>query len=263
MRDSSDPPPEKSNLPPLPVQAQQLALAIHGNMDTAAAVASIALARLPAAVVAQDKRVYYGRDDPHTRPTKVWLGREHVLQQLVFAASDPIEREDESQRPLGATELQVRFVKHLVWMSTRRNVFYVTLAVARLLYGFRMSETAQLYALLAEEGAKDDAYCRARKRVLVDEMLERFPRSLRVAIGKRGDRGIAMKAADDAASARVAHCLESFAPWGVGCRGDSADPLHLMHRLLHRPCFATLLTELGWPDPLPRVQVPTTSRRVL
>ena len=235
-------------------KARELAAAIHGDQMTANAVAAAALTRLPAAVMAQDKRVYYAYDDLRSRSTKIWLGREHLLQQLVFAESDAVERDDESRRALSANELLVRFLKHLVWNSTRRNVFYVTLAVGRLLYGFTTRATAELYCRLTDDGVKEDAYYRARKRVLIGELRERFPQLL-MATGSRGERGIAMTVADDLAAARAAGCLASFAPWGAVCGLSSNEPLHLMHRLLHPRCFRALLTELGWPR-APRVHVP-------
>ena len=230
----------KSILPTLAAKAHELARAIHGDGAAARAVAAAAMRRLPAAVAAQDKRLYYRAGDGCSRPTKVWLDREQLLQQLVFSTSDAVERDDESRRPLPPDDLLVRFVKHLVWRSTRRNLFYVTLAIPRLLYGLSTPRAAELYCLLAEDGGKDDAYYRARKRVLVDELRGRFP-------------GLVMTVADDTASVRVAQCLASFAPWGTVCGDESEEPLQLMHRLLHPPCFQALLAQLQWNAPPPRV----------
>ncbi len=228
-----------------------LARTLHDDAAAARQVANAALDRLPAAVVAQDKRIYYAG-----QTTKVWLSEEQLLQQLVFAASDRVERAEESSSAVGSSALLVRFLKHLVWISTRRNVFYVTLAVGRLLYGFTTQQTADLYCLLFENNSKDDAYYRARKRVLIGEMSRRFPSAVRVTARTRGEQTFAMTRADAGTRGLIEQCLDAFAPWGTSCGRESSDPLQLMHRLLHPPCFRALTSELAWPDPLPRLQVP-------
>jgi hypothetical protein len=221
-------------------RARTLASVIHADEVTAHSVARHALAALPGAVSAQDKRLYYSG----TRSTKVWLDRDTLLQQLVFAASDRAERADESRREVGDRDLLIRFVKHLVWISSRRNSFYVSIAVARMLYGFSATETAELYTRLIDaEGAKDEAYCRARKRVLVSELNRRFPSAN-------------LTRATAESRATVTRCLEAFTPWGTTCDGDPTDEMQCMHALLHPPCFRATVTELGWPDPHPRLLVP-------
>ncbi len=226
-------------------KAYTLASTIHSDPATAHDVVATALARLPAAVAAQDKRLYYNGS---ARATKVWFEEEHLLQQLVFAISDDAERDDEERRSLGPHELLVRYIKHLVWISTRRSAFYVTIAVARLLYGLSTPKTAELYNRLTDDpdADKDDAYYRARKRVLVEELSARFP--LMTTAAAKPDAN---------ARAVVERCLESFSPWDVACHDDSAQrELRQMHALLHPPCFRARLTEMGWLDPLPRLRVP-------
>jgi hypothetical protein len=234
-----------------------MALVIHDDAATARRVVSTALARLAGAVTAQDKRLYYCPTSA-SRKTKIWLGEEQILQQLVFAASDRAERADESRRTLDSHQMLIRFVKHLVWISTRRNLFYVTLAVARLLYGFSTAETAELYGSLVDDSrdTQDDAYYRARKRVVIDEIRDRFPTALRIATRSRGEMAIVATPPDARARFLVERCLAAFAPWGLSCAAHRDDDLRLMHVILHPPCFRARVTALGWPDPLPRLQVP-------
>lgn len=226
------------------IRAYKLASVIHGDAAVAKFIARTALERLAGAVSAQDKRIYYGAQQSSARATKVWLDEEHILQQLVFAVSDRVERAEESRRPLQGNEVLVRFLKHLVWISTRRNLFYVTIAVARVLYGFTTPQTAEIYQSLIDDpdDAKDDAYYRARKRVLVDELSERFPDV------------VTSTRPDPAALSLAERCLEAFAPWGVQC-DEGRDDLGRMHVLLHPRCFRERVASLGLAAP-PRLRIP-------
>ena len=213
-------------------------------------IANTAVRRLPSAIAAQDKRLYYMNRE---RSTKVWLDETQLLQQLVFASSDRIERSDESRRAPEAGELLIRYLKHLVWISTRRNAFHVAIAVARLLYGYTTPETAEIYCRLADDPEKiaDDAYYRARKRFLVQEIHERFPRAIRV----DGGTIAGVRAAGETRTL-VEQSLEAFAPWEIPCDAAIRGELPLMHVFLHPRCFRERVMALAWPDPSPRLQVP-------
>src|SRR6266480_6257486 len=77
---------------------------------------------------------------PHALRTKVSLREEHLLQLLVYAESDSWERGSEygtSPYPLTDEDMVIRFIKHLVQITLKRNSFYVTLGLGRLLYEVR------------------------------------------------------------------------------------------------------------------------------
>jgi hypothetical protein len=67
----------------------------------------------------------------------------------------------------------------------RRNLFYVTLAMTRFLYGFETRETFDTYTHLASDpdGVPDESYYRSRKRVPLDEIRQRFEPRVRIERG--------------------------------------------------------------------------------
>ncbi|NOT62588.1 MAG: hypothetical protein HOP19_20475, partial [Acidobacteria bacterium] len=123
-------------------QTFRLAYFLHRNRPVARQIAEAALENLETTTLRQDKRIYYAG-----QRTKISFTELHLLQRLVYEKSDPFERarESNSARPLRAERLLVHFIKHLVWITARRNSFYVTLGLSRLLHRYTTAETLELY----------------------------------------------------------------------------------------------------------------------
>src|SRR5437868_12374912 len=119
-------------------KAFQLAYFLHGERDTAKTIALNAMAKLETASNAQFKRYYYtptGRaENARASRSRVSLNDLQLLQRLVFVESENFEREKEKSAKVDQTSLLKFFVKHLVRISLKRNSFYVTLAVSRILH---------------------------------------------------------------------------------------------------------------------------------
>src|SRR5436190_5764824 len=187
----------------LPNRAFQLAYFLHCERKAAIEIATRALNKLQLAATAQGKRLYYrltGRADARKARSKVSLGEPHLLQRLVYVESDEYERRKEaaaqdSRSDAGTTparkaDLVVFFIKHLVRITTKRNSFYVTLGLSRLLYNYTTLETMELYNLVIQDPDRvhDDYYYRSRKGLLLKELKERFGELVEVAKGPRGEQ---------------------------------------------------------------------------
>src|SRR5437870_873005 len=145
-----------STIPPKDLlnRAFRLGYFLHGERDTAVQIAVRAVNKLQLAATAQGKRLYYrltGRTDARRKArSKVTLSEPHLLQRLVFVESEEYERQKEqnviapasaADRPAHESDLVIYFVKHLVRITTKRNSFYVTLGLSRLLYNYTTAET--------------------------------------------------------------------------------------------------------------------------
>ena len=139
-------------------RAFQLAYFIHGDRETALNIAAEALAKLEVAAAAQDKRLYYTPTGRAARAerfrTKVSVGEFHLLQRLVYLESEPYERQSE-QSPNGESpdeeDMLIYFIKHLVRITVRRNSFYVTLGLSRLLHNYSTAEAMEMYNVLVQD----------------------------------------------------------------------------------------------------------------
>jgi hypothetical protein len=278
----------------LPNRAFQLAYFLHRERKTAAEIATRALNKLQLAATAQGKRLYYrltGRADARKARSKVSLGEPHLLQRLVYVESEEYERRRETAAPdsqarggpppAHRADLVVFFIKHLVRITTRRNSFYVTLGLSRLLYNYTTSEAMELYNLVIQdpERVHDDYYYRSRKGLLLKELKERFGGLVEVAKGVRGEQR--WRVAEDNArhAALVRECLMWFTPWSTPCLiPEQFDPLNdtidqfnfegrlpdeehevevnRIHAALHPDCFARLAAANHLAAPDERLELP-------
>jgi hypothetical protein len=263
-------------------RAFALAYFIHGDRATALKIATEALARLEVAVAAQDKRLYYRNPERHR--TKVSVSELHLLQRLVYVTSEPLERQAEQAATTaapGEEDMLVRFIKHLVQITIRRNSFYVTLGLSRLLYNYSTAETMNLYNVVVQdpERVRDDYYYRSRKGKLMQEVKERFGDQLAVTRGARGEERFQTAERQDSYAALVRQSLETFTPWQTDCAihdrvdpfaeeiamlafsGDDPDQEHTVevnrfHAVLHPDCFLRLTASLNLESPDVRLAAP-------
>src|SRR5262249_49628592 len=202
----------------------------------------------------------------------------------VYVESDPYERPAEQSpngEPPDEEDILIYFIKHLVRITVRRNSFYVTLGLSRLLHNYSTAETMEMYNVLMQDPGRvrDDYYYRSRKGRLMKELKERFGDWLRVTRGARGEERFQT---DDTPRQRaeLAHeCLREFTPWSTNCAipteldpfteeihdlaFDGSDPdrehaieVNRFHAALHPDCFARLAASLNFASPAERLTTP-------
>ncbi|MCI0490612.1 MAG: hypothetical protein L0229_28805 [Blastocatellia bacterium] len=266
------------------VKAFELAYFIHGDRETALKVAAASLAKLEVACAAQDKRLYYsprGRTSARKARTKVNLSEPHLLQRLVYIESEPYEKQKEERHNPSEEDMVIHYIKHLVKITIKRNSFYVTLALSRLLHNYSTAETAEIYNLVVQdpERVRDDYYYRSRKGRLMKEIKERFANLINVAHGPRGEEKFESEEDSLRHAGAVRDCLDRFTPWSSPCvvpegfdrfsdtiphlafEGDEPDEEHSieanrLHSVLHPECYGRLAEALDIDPPEERLGVP-------
>jgi hypothetical protein len=272
-------------------RAFNLAYFIHRDRQPSLLIAMAALSKLEVAAAAQDKRLYYtpagrppGDAGHHRARTKVAMSELHLLQRLVYIESEPFERKDEQAPSFGRPDeddMIIRFIKHLVRITTRRNSFYVALGFSRLLYQYTTNETAEIYDLIIQDSDrfKDDYYYRSRKRRLIHELCERFGNLIKLARSKSGEERFESVDNSRARIPLVSGCLDQFTPWNTACplpdrhdlraddipslKFDGTDPdqehpveIRRMHSLIHPGCYSRLVAALALDLAQNRLAVP-------
>jgi hypothetical protein len=275
-------------------KAFRLAYFIQGSRGQAVSVVIEALSKLEVAASAQFKRLYYtpgrrGAKPPvlrsETHRTKVTLSELHLLQRLIYIESESYERaQEQAPGADGPTEesLLIRYIKHLVRITLKRNSFYVTLATSRLLHNYSTAETMEIYSVAVQdpERVKDDYYYRSRKSRLIQETKERFGDLLTVCRGPRGEERFKTRDDPRAFVALVQECLNQFSPWDTACpvphefdpltdelralscsRKDEEDRVEInrIHAVLHPLCYARITKALKMELPELRLDIPCFS----
>ncbi len=276
-------------------RAFRLAYFIHRARDIALEIATAALAKLEVAATAQVKRLYYHPAGPPAKGSKAGLFRSKVslddlplLQRLVYIESESRERQAEDlpgSRKLSNEDLTIRFIKHLVQITVRRNSFHVALGISRLLHSYGTSETMRLHDSLLDDPdrGKTDDYFRARKALLMQELKARFGEQLTTIHVARGEERFETTPAAPESSALVAECLNHFTPWGTTClipegldpsreeipglsvrrpsdEGEHRIEVNRMHAILHPDCYRRLAAALKLDPPENRLELPSFHR---
>jgi hypothetical protein len=175
----------------------------------------------------------------------------------------------------------VHFIKHLVRITSRRNSFYVTLGLSRLLHNYSTSETMEIYNVVVQDPGRvrDDYYYRSRKGVLMKELKERFGDRLSITRGARGEERFQIDDRPGQHAELARECLLAFTPWNTDCAipanidplsdeiralsFDGSDPdrehaieVNRFHTVLHPDCFTRLATSLHFAAPAERLAPP-------
>ncbi|MBI4468154.1 MAG: hypothetical protein HY650_02410 [Acidobacteria bacterium] len=274
------------------IRSFELAYFIHPDRDLATRVATEAMNKLELAAAAQDKRLYYfpkGRvlaDRTRTERfrNKVSMDEAHLLQRLVYIESEAHEKKQEQARQgmdIKEEDMVIRYIKHLVRTAIKRNSFYVTLGLSRLLHNYSTSETTEIYDFIMQDPdrVKDDYYFRKVKRRLMQELTERFGGLIRVSRVQRGEERFHPQENSTRWVDLVKECLNMFTPWNTICslpvtidkrntgvaalefKGGDPDREHAIeikriHSLLHPDCYSRLTQALRFDAPEQRVEVP-------
>lgn len=221
-------------------------------------VLSEALGAIEVRLMAQDEA---DRHDPR-KPTKVRWSAAHWFQFLIYFKSERYEKEQEadSGATLTETDMVIRYIKHLVLITCRRNSFYVTLGLSRLLYDYSTPETMSIYNLVFQDPdsstKKADAYYRDRKNRLIEQLQKRFHQFVKLYQGTRGENRFQTQE-DSAQFADLTNeYLQSFTPWETSCvlperlsewstiLDLQSNQVSQIHSVIHPPCFSKLTKAL-------------------
>src|SRR6266581_1337725 len=267
-------------------RAFELAYFILGDRPASIYVAMAAMDKLGAALSSQVRRLSYtptGRPSHTAARTKVNLSESHLLQRLVYIESELFERLIEGQKTnLNQDELIIRYIKHLVRITTKHNSFYVTLGLCRLLYNYSTAETSEIYNLVLQdpERIRDDYYYRSRKKRLMEEIRGRFGSLIRTQRGLRREERFQPQEDSQKYGRLVKECLLRLTPWQSACvlphkldphtnvisqllfEGGDPDKEHQVemnriHSLIHPECFARVTAALGLAPADERLELPT------
>lgn len=233
-------------------------------------IVSEALSGVQVRVVAQDEA---DRHDPQ-KPTKVRWSTKQWLQLLVYCKSEAFERQQETDQraSLSREDMIIRYIKHLIVTTSRRNSFHISLGLSRLLYDYSAADTMAIYDLVFQDPdtstRKSDAYYRSRKNKLLEELARRFEQFVRIEQGLRGEKRFQSESDSSRFTELVVEYLTLFTPWDTSCKlpaqMDAWTPVHSLrssqpsqiHALIHPTCFQRITQSLKLDSPAKRLSLP-------
>ena len=205
-------------------------------------------------------------------PTKVRWNTRQWFQILIYHKSEFYEKQQEASIPLAEEDMLIRYIKHLLLRTSRRNSFHISLGLSRLLYDYGASETMSVYDLVFQDPdsstKKADAYYRARKNRLIDELEKRFHGFLRISHGARGEKRFETNNHSAQCGELVNEYLTYFTPWETDCElpreldrwtalsSLQSSQANQIHSLIHPVCFARIAQALSLDIPEQRLSLP-------
>ncbi len=188
-------------------RAYQLAFFLFPNVNMALSLTITACELVSAIQRSQNRRArsknHYGAKIPN----------EALLQYAVLLASEIVEMDEEKFRALVGSEYQltrddqvVRYIKYLIWRTSRMRSCYVAIGLGCLLYRYNPMSFFHL-----SFGCIDSKNIRRVKGRIVQWLKERFEHT---GIIKEGGGDVKVTPADSVDYELVRQALRMFTPWG-------------------------------------------------
>lgn len=223
------------------------------------------------------KRLYW-RDKHAERPVRrIARSDMDMLQWLIMFEAEQDERVQERTGSISSGSMTVRYIKHLIQITTALSSFYVNVGVSRLLHNYSTSETQRIYETLTSRFLGPDEYRRA-KSALMEKIRERFAGFLTIARVDHGELRFETSDNQERWVEAVSDCLSLFTPWStqghcaqfVSVNGNpklksargSADTdqneneLRSCHILIEPTCYDRLMEDLAFDAPETRLALP-------
>jgi hypothetical protein len=255
----------------------ELAYFLIPDRVTAIDILIRALEKIRARSRREMKRLYW-RDKHAERPVRrIARSDMDMLQWLIMFEAEQDERAQERTGSISSRSMAIRYIKHLIQITTALSSFYVNVGVSRLLHNYSTSEAQRAYETLTSRFLGPDEYRRA-KSALMEKMSERFAGFLKTARVDHGELRFETSDNQERRLASVTDCLRAFTPWStqghcaqfVSVNGNSklksaqksADTdqneseLRCCHILIDPTCYDRLMEDLAFDAPETRLALP-------
>ena len=223
------------------------------------------------------KRLYW-RDKHVERPVRrITRSDVDMLQWLIMFESEREEMAQERAGSISSASMAIRYIKHLIQITTALSSFYVNVGVSRLLHNYRTSEAQRAYEMLTARFLGPDEYRRA-KSALMDKLSERFAGFLKIARVDHGELRFETSDNQEQWIASVTDCLKALTPWStqgqcaqfVSVNGNTKlksapkpvdtdqneSELRCCHILIEPTCYDRLMEDLAFDAPEARLALP-------
>jgi len=264
--------------------AFQLAFFIIPDRATAFEVTGRAIEKLGSQRSRERRRIYWRGRNKKVRIRRISRPDEDTLQWLIYLESEAYEKKQEQCDDVTEIEMVIRYVKHLVQLTTGASSFYVNVGLNRLLRSYSTPEVQQIYEYTTEHYPASEEYRKVKGR-LMNALIARFDRFLRVQTSEYRELRFEPHQDQKRWFSIVEECLESFIPWSsqraclersidlqIGEPGTGvwhpnlsshADEIETdrCHWFMHTPCYGELTRKLAFDAPQERLSVPQFALR--
>ena len=192
----------------------QLAFFIIPNRVIALEILSNAMSKLKVQRSRKKKRAYWRDKYLKRKITRIAHNEGDALQWLIYFEAEHYERQQEEAGQQTARGMLIRYVKHLVQMTTAMSSFYVNVGMHRLLYNYSTSEARTVYEWVAQHYPGDQEY-RTVKAALMKRLQLRFNKLIKACTVQYGELRFQVLERQGLWAELVEKCLNMFTPWST------------------------------------------------
>jgi hypothetical protein len=192
----------------------QLAYFLFPDRAIAVQILRNAMSKLSAQRSREERRAYWRDKHMKRKITRVVRNDGDLLQWLIYCESDYYEKQQELAGQQTERDMVIRYIKHLVQVTTAMSSFYVSVGLQRLLRDYSTSEAQQGYECLADHYPGAEEYRRI-KGVLMKGLEARFPALLKTGRSNHGELRFETYNSQDDWADVVDDCLRAFTPWST------------------------------------------------
>ena len=255
----------------------ELAYFLIPDRVTAIDILTRALEKIRARSRREMKRLYW-RDKHAERPVRrIARSDMDMLQWLIMFEAEQDERAQEEAGCISSASMTIRYIKHLIQITTALSSFYVNVGVSRLLHNYSTSDAQRVYEMLTSRFLGPDEYRRA-KSALMDKLSERFAGFLKIARVDHGELRFETSDNQEQWVIAVSDSLSVFTPWStqghcaqyVSVNGNTKlksaqkpantdqneSELRCCHILIEPTCYDQLMEDLAFDAPETRLALP-------
>jgi hypothetical protein len=260
-------------------KAFQLAFFLIPDRASAYQIAGRAVEKLGVQRSREKRRAYWRGRNTELKIRRISRPDADILQWLVYLESEECEKEQERNGLQTELDLVIRYIKHLVQLSTAASSFYVNVGVNRLLRNYSTPEVQQVYEFTTELYPASEEYRKVKGR-LMNQLAARFDRFLKIRTLEYGELRFETYADQKPWLRLVEQCLEAFTPWSSreaclqgaiessvwepasGARhpgfSNKLDAIETnrCHWFMHSRCYGELAKKLALDPPGERLCVP-------
>jgi hypothetical protein len=192
----------------------QLAFFILHDRPTAIRVVSDAINKLTVQHDREQKRAYWRDKYLKGKITRISRENGDALQWLIYFEAENYEMEQEELGQQTLRDMIIRYVKHLMQISTPMSAFYVSVGLHRLLHNYNTSEVQRVYEWVTEHFPGAQEYRRV-KGALMNQLQARFAKLIQTIRAQHGELRFEVLEDQDRWADLVDQCLRAFTPWST------------------------------------------------
>jgi hypothetical protein len=205
----------------------QLAFFILQDRSAAIRVVMNALNKRSVQHNREQKRAYWRDKHLKRKITRITRQNSDALQWLIYFESEGYEKQQEQSEEQTVRVMIIRYIKHLLQISTPMSAFYVSVGLHRLLYNYDRPEVQRMYEWMTEHYPGAQEYRRVKGALMI-QLQERFADAIQIIRTTHGELRFETLENQESWADVIDECLRVFRPWSTSHASEGLNDANVI-----------------------------------